>query len=210
MPLPSSHSVAGRDPMPTTTRSAASFGAVGQHHRVDVPVAAHLRHPDADADVDALVAVQPRHQFADLLAEHRGQRRRLRLDQHHVHAEAAQAGRHLAADEAGADDDGLPAPPTRARAAPCSRRTTAAPGCPPDPGKLGMRRGTKPGRDDQFVVAERRFRRRGSRVCAAVSRPVAAEPRRRVMSFSSYHSRGLRAVSSTSLRSTSLDSGGRS
>lgn len=30
------------------------------------------------------------------------------------------------------------------------------------------------------------------------------------MSFSSYHSRGLSAVSSTSLRSTSFDSGGRS
>ncbi len=69
-------------------------------------VTAHLRHPDPEANVDTFGTVQPGHQFPDLLAEDRGQRCRLRLYQHHVHAQAAQAGRHLAADEAGADDHG--------------------------------------------------------------------------------------------------------
>lgn len=54
-------------------------------------VTAHLCHPDAEAHVDDLGAVQPGHQLADLLAKHRGQRGGLRLDQHHVHAQAAPA-----------------------------------------------------------------------------------------------------------------------
>jgi hypothetical protein len=51
--------------------------------------------------------VQPCDQRPDLLTEHRRKRCRLRLHQDDVDAHAAQAGRHLAADEPGADDDGI-------------------------------------------------------------------------------------------------------
>ena len=79
--------------------SASSLGAVGQLDLLDVVGALNLGDPDAAPHVDALGAVQPRDQLADLLAEHRGQRRRLRLDEHDVDPELAQARRHLAADE---------------------------------------------------------------------------------------------------------------
>ena len=84
------------------------FGAVGQHHLLDLLGSADLGHPDAAPHVDAFGAVQPRHQRPDLLTEHRRQRRRLRLHQNDIDANTAQAGRHLAADEARADDDRAP------------------------------------------------------------------------------------------------------
>ena len=153
MPLPSSQSVAGREPMPTTTRSAGSSVPSRQHHRVDVPLSAHLGDPDTEADVDALVAMQPRHQFADLLAEHRGQRLRLRLDQHDVHPDAAQAGGHLTADETGADDHGVP----RGRCVFAQRHAFVERPQHPNALEIGKRRNAprhQAGRDHQLVVAE--------------------------------------------------------
>jgi hypothetical protein len=79
------------------------LGTVGQHDGLDMAGAADLGDPDAAADVDAVGPVQPRHQFADLLTEHAGQRGRLRLDQRDIHPELAQAGRRFTADETGAD-----------------------------------------------------------------------------------------------------------
>ena len=81
------------------------FGAVGQHHLLDMVGSPHLVHPDVAAHVDALGPVQAGHQRTDLLAEHRRQRSRLRFHQNHIHSETAQARRHFTPDEAGADDD---------------------------------------------------------------------------------------------------------
>ena len=134
MPLPSSQSVGGTRADADDDEIGVEFGAVGQHHLLDVLGSADLGDPDAAAHVDALGAVQPGHQRADLLAEHRRQRCRLRLHQDDVDAQLAQAGRHLAADEPGADDDRVPRRAGLARAAPGSRRTTAARGCPAGPG----------------------------------------------------------------------------
>ena len=97
--------------------------------------------------------MQPGHQLADLLAEHRRQRRRLRLDQHDVDAELAQARRHLAADEAGADDHGVPgrAGVLAQRQALVERPQHA------DALEVGERRnalGHQARRDDQLVVAD--------------------------------------------------------
>ena len=94
MPLPSSQSVAGREPMPTTTRSASNSDAVRQHHLL-APGRAPLTDDDADtsAHVDALGSVQPRHQRADLLAQHRRQRRGLRFDEHDVRRRARAGSR---------------------------------------------------------------------------------------------------------------------
>ena len=80
--------------------SASSSVPSDSTHLLDVAGALDLGDADAAAHVDALGAVQPGDQLTDLLAEHRGQRRGLRLDEHHVDAELAQARRDLAADEA--------------------------------------------------------------------------------------------------------------
>ena len=111
------------------------FGAVRQHHLLDMVGSPHLVHPDVAAHVDALGPVQPGHQRTDLLAEHRRQRSRLRFHQNDIHSETAQARRHFAPDEAGADDDRVLRPNPRARAAPCSPRGSAAPESLPGRGR---------------------------------------------------------------------------
>ena len=113
------------------------FGAVAEDHLLHPVGSADLGHPDAAAHVDTLGAVQPGHQLADLLAEHRRQRRRLRFDQHDVDAHAAQAGRHLAADESRRRRRPHAAPSRPPCAARDSRRRTAARGCPRDRGTTG-------------------------------------------------------------------------
>ena len=137
------------------------FGAVAEHHLLDPVGSADLGHPDAAAHVDALGAVQPRHQLADLLAEHRRQRRRLRFHQHDVDAHAAQAGRHLAADEPGADDDRAP------RGAGLLAQRQALVERPQHVDALEIRErrnalGHQAGRDDQLVVGELDCRRPAS------------------------------------------------
>ena len=80
---------------------------------------------------------------------------RLRLDQHHVHPEAAQAGRHLAADETGADDDGAP----RGGRVLAQRHALVERAQHPNALEVGKRRNAprhQPGGDDEFVVAEHR------------------------------------------------------
>ena len=105
MPLPSSQSVAGREPMPTTTRSASSsvpsdsttFSTWSVPRTSSTPTPQRTSTPSARCSrVD---------QRADLLAEHRRQRGRLRFHQNDIHSHAAQAGGDLAADEARADHD---------------------------------------------------------------------------------------------------------
>ena len=116
MPLPSSHSVAGCDPMPTTTRSASSSVPSLSTDLLDLLGSADLGDPDAAPHVYAFGAVQPRHQRTDLLAEHRRERCRLRLHQDDVDA----TPRRLAATSQPMN----PAPTTTAcRAEPASLRS---------------------------------------------------------------------------------------
>ena len=144
MPLPSSQ-LGGRVRADADDDEiGVEFGAVAQHDLLDLVGSADLGDPDAAAHVDAFGAVQPRHQRADLLAEHRRERCRLRFHQDDIDAQPAQAGRHLAADEPGADDDRTAAPsPPRSRSARLSSkdRSTWMPG---RSGNDGMRLGTRP------------------------------------------------------------------
>ena len=144
---------------------------------------AHLVHPDAAAHVDTLGPVQPGHQRADLLAEHRRQRSRLRFHQNDIHSHAAQARRHLAADEAGADDHGL-----LRRTRVLAQRDALLEGAKhPDAFEIRERRnrlGHQPGRDDQFVVAELAAVGQRHRLRGGIHRR-APLPSSTVMSFSS-------------------------
>ena len=120
------------------------FGAVAEHHLLHPVGPADVGDADAAAHVDALGAVQPGHQLADLLAEHRRERCRLRFHQDDVDAQPAQAGRHLAADEPGADDDRIPRrrrPRSRSARLSSNDRSTWMPG---RSGNDGMRLGTRP------------------------------------------------------------------
>ena len=111
---PAAHQPVGGRPRTDTDHHqiGVQHGAVAELHRTHrTRFAAYPSHTDAGAHVHALGAVQPGDEFADLLAEHRRQRSGLRLDQHHVHPEAAQARGNLAADEPGADDDRTPRTP---------------------------------------------------------------------------------------------------
>ena len=107
---------AGRDPMPTMTRSASSSVPSARDDLL------HALSPRTSATptpvrVDTLgTGAAGADQCADLLAEDRGQRLRLRLDQRDVDAEIAQARGDLTADK--------PAPITTApRASPASLRS---------------------------------------------------------------------------------------
>ena len=144
---------------------------------LDLARSADLGDADAAAHVDALGAVQPGHQRPDLLAEHRGQRRRLRFHQDDVDAHAAQAGRHLAADEPGADDDRVP---RRARPRWRSSRLSSKDRSTWMPAQIRERRnalGHQARRDDQLVVIRSSCRRPGSpssRRCPPTARPCRA------------------------------------
>ncbi|CNV14591.1 Uncharacterised protein [Mycobacterium tuberculosis] len=139
-----------------------------------MPLATYLGHCHTRANINALIAMEPRHQLADLLAQHRGQRRRLRLNQHHIHTETAQTGSHLAADETGPHHHGVPC--GGCMLAQCHALVER----PEHPNaiKVGKRWNT-PGhqtsRDDELVVAEHRTvgqrYRLFSRVQADGSRP---------------------------------------
>ena len=160
------------------------LGAVRQHHLLDLAGSTHLGHPDVTAHVDAFGPVQSRHQCADLLAEHRRQRTRLWFHQNDIHAHTAQARRHLAADEAGADDDRILGRTRRARAAQCSRPESAGPECLPDPGTTEFVLGTSPvamiSSSYSSSLPSASFTD-----CAAVSTDRAPLPSTTVMSFSS-------------------------
>ena len=106
-PLPESQSVDGREPDAHDDDVRGELGAVRQHDPFDVARALELGHPDTASHVDALGAVQTGDQLTDLLAQDRGQRRRLWLHQNHVDAQLAQARGHLATDEPRADDHGV-------------------------------------------------------------------------------------------------------
>ena len=119
-----------------------------------MPAAPHLGHSDTSAHVDAFIAVQPGHQSADLLAEHRCQRRGLRLDQHNVDSQSTQAGRHLATDESGADHHRA----VRLRRVPAQSQALVEGTQHPDSLQIGKRRNApwhQACRDDEFVVAQR-------------------------------------------------------
>ena len=84
---------AALEPLGRRTRADADdhqvgveFGAVRQHHLLDMIGLPDLGHTDAAAHVDAFGPVQPGHQCADLLAEHRRQRRRLRFYENDIDA----------------------------------------------------------------------------------------------------------------------------
>ena len=130
------------------------FGAVAQQHPGDLTVGAvHGGHTDTGAHVDTLGAVQPGHQFPDSLTEHHGQRRGLRLDEHHVDPERAQAGGDLAADEPGADHH---RPAHRAGVLAQGDRLIPGPQHP-DPVEIRQRRnpfGHQAGRDHHLVVGQ--------------------------------------------------------
>ena len=119
------------------------FGAVGEHDLLDVVGPADVGHPDAAAHVDALGAVQPGHQLADLLAEHRRQRLPAAVPPDDIHAEL----RRLAA----TSQPMKPAPTTTARRAEpaCLRSARLSSNVrstwmPARSGNDGMRLGTRP------------------------------------------------------------------
>ena len=176
IPLPSSQSTAGLEPIPTTTRSASSSVPSDSTTVSTLSVPLHLVHSDAAAHVDALGLVQPGDQRADLLAEHGCKRRRLRFHQNDIHAHPAQARRDLAADEPRADDDG-----------PAGRTGMLAQGDAlveraqhPDALQIRERRNGprhQSGRDDQLVVGELAAVGQRHRLCGGVHRAHAvAEP----------------------------------
>ena len=84
------------------------FGAVAEHHLLHLLCSPDLGNADPAPHVHPFRAVQPCDQRSDLLAQHRGQRRWLRLDQDDIDAEPAQARGHLTADEPRADHDRVP------------------------------------------------------------------------------------------------------
>ena len=144
MPLPSSHSVAGR-------RADADHDQVGVSSVPSVSITfSTCSSPRTSATPTPLRTSTPsarcsRATNAPICSPSTdGQRRRLRLDQHHVDAEPAQAGRHLAADEPGADHHrvlrGGPACSRSARLSSNVRSTRM----PSRSGNDGIRRGTRP------------------------------------------------------------------
>ncbi len=80
-------------------------------HRLDAIAAVEAVDPDAEADVDARVAVDRGHRLPDLAAEHAPERDRQRLDQGDLETPLATGGRDLGADEPGTDDDDSPRRP---------------------------------------------------------------------------------------------------
>ena len=202
--------MAGREPMPTTTRSASSSVPSDSTTFSTRSVPPTHVDPDAAAHVDALGAVQPGHQRADLLAEHRRQRRRLRFDQNDIHAEAAQARRHLASDEARADHDRAAAPtPACSRSAMLSSKDRKHPDALAGPETTECVVGTRPVAITSSSYSSS-LPSASVTVCAAVSteRTAEAEQQRDVVLVVELG--GLSVTSSISARSTSLDSGGRS
>ena len=89
--------------MPTTTRSMSSTAPSVEPDALDAVAALDQHHTDAEAHVHAVVAVDVGDHRAHLRTEPPLERHRQRLDQAHVDPEPAAGGRHLGADEAGAD-----------------------------------------------------------------------------------------------------------
>jgi hypothetical protein len=119
-----------------------------------VIAAADLSHPDVGPHIDTLGAVQASHQRTDLLAKHRGQRRRLRLDQDDVDTQAAQTGRHLTTAESRADHHGA----VRRGGVPAQGEAFVKRPQHPDPLQVRECRNAprhQACRDDEFVISQR-------------------------------------------------------
>ena len=103
-PEPSSQSVLGPTPMPTTDQVDVEHRAVGEPDPLDAVAALDEHHADAEAHVHAVVAVE----VGD---DRRPSRRRAPRSsgtgsastRRHLDPAAPAGGRHLRADEAGAD-----------------------------------------------------------------------------------------------------------
>ena len=194
-PEPSSQPVFGVTPMPTTTTSASTAEPSASRTRSTRVAAGEPGHADAQAHVDAVVAVQVGAGAADHLAEHPRQRDRQRLDHRDVEAPLAAGRRHLGADEAGADHHHpAGARVELGRGGRGSRRACAA--CGPRPARraraacaasapVAM---TSPSKATSLAVGE------GHAGAAARSSPVARVPSRQSRSRSSPAARQLDAV----------------
>ena len=102
-PEPSSQSVLGATPTPTTTTSASTDGAVVEQDPFDALGTFEPRDPDAGAQVDAVVAVQRREGVAERGPEPADHRRRQRLEHGDLQPASAARRRDLGADEPRAD-----------------------------------------------------------------------------------------------------------
>ena len=94
-PEPSSHSVAGAAPMPTTHHVGRDARAVRELDRLDALAAHEARDLRAEPQVDALLAVDVADVRADRRAEPALERRRQRLDHGDGEAAPAAGGGHL-------------------------------------------------------------------------------------------------------------------
>ncbi len=96
----------GHDPDAHHDHAGRDGGAVGEAHPGDVAgtVIVEAVDPDAEAEVDLVVAVEVGDHRTHVGAEHPLQRHRERLDDGHVEPTGPTRRRHLGADEAGTDD----------------------------------------------------------------------------------------------------------
>ena len=108
-PLAASHSVFGRAPIPTTTRSAGTRVPSDSSTASTRPAPWSAATPVLQTQIDAVVAVQPGAPLAQLRAQ-RQHRRRRDVDQRHVDALLASGLGDLATDEARAHHDDARAP----------------------------------------------------------------------------------------------------
>ena len=205
-PLPASHSVLGSEPSPTTTASAGDARAVGQLDRLDPAAPEHRGDAGAEAQIDAVAAVELRAPRSQDGTERRHGRRR-DVDQRHLEAELARGLRDLAADEARAHDDEARTPLERGAQRDAIVEARAGRAGPPDRRRRPSSAGPSSRSPGSRGRRAPRRRRRAPRAGASRSRLVAATPSRHCASSSSQGS--WTRSTGCSPASSSFDSGGR-
>ena len=150
-PEPSSQPGVRRDADAHDHEVGVDERAVGQPDVLDAVAALEPGDADAEAEVDAVVAVQVAHHRAHLVAERPAERHGQRLEDRDVAARDAAGGRHLGADEPGADDHDPPAPPSSAARTARESSSVRSVWTPASVSVPGRRAGRGAGGDDQPV-----------------------------------------------------------
>ena len=211
-PAPSSHSMLRIDPSDATHHVDVERGPVGElgTPHVSVRVALQRRHPDAGAQVDAVVPLHLGGDLADHAAERADERRLAALGDGHGEVELAADRGHLRADEAGADDQDPPRPGGQRLLQPAASSRVRIVNTPSSAASAGLNHGRA---RMPVAISSRSYGTwspLASRTClVSRSRPVAATPSRHSASIA--RTRGSLVWSAgTHPFSTCFESGGRS